>query len=417
MNASPKSTPKILKILVPGGEEREARFVLPFFLLVMLALIFLYAITLFTLPATRQLPVLIPFTILMIIHAMLHWTSILFMRKQNGTLLYLGVQGALAFSMTVIAGSSALSYGLYMALIGESIGMLRKPFYKAAAVIALVSLSAISVLLVAREQNLVTWMFIILPMTLFVVIYTTLYGRESEARQKAQSLAEELEAANRQLGEYAGEIETLTLANERERMARELHDTLAQGLAGLILQLEAADAHLSSGRAERAQAIVQQAMGRARTALAEARRAIDDLRSGERTPDALERSLRSEVEHFSQATGIPCELTLSLPEALPVELEDPVCRLVAEGLTNVARHAQASRAWVRIQPLDAGLEIVIGDNGRGFDPEQETARPGHYGLLGMRERARLAGGSLAVETAPGKGTILMLTLPVKGEAK
>ncbi len=387
---------------------------LPFFVLVMVALAFLYAITLFMNPAARQPAVLVPFTVLMLIHAGLHWNMVWIMRRPGGTLLYLGIQSALAFAMTLVAGSSALSYGLYMALVGEAIGSLRKPLYKAAAVITFLSLSAISVVLVARQQDTLTWLFIIVPMTLFVVIYTSLYGRESEARQKAQQLAEDLEAANRQLADYAGEIEALTLANERERMARELHDTLAQGLAGLILQLEAADLHLSSGRAERAQGIVQQAMGRARTTLAEARQVIDDLRSGERTPAALELTVRDEVARFSQATGIPCELSLSLPAELPAGIEDPVCRVVTEGLTNVARHASARRAWVKIAPADHQLEIEIGDDGRGFDPEQEARRPGHYGLLGMRERARLAGGKLAVESTPGKGTRLKLALPLEG---
>ncbi len=412
MNPSPDSVPKPLKLL-PGEDAREAHFVLPFFVLVMLALAFLYAITLFMDPATRQPAVLAPFSVLMLIHAALHWNMIWLMRRPGGALLYLGVQSALAFTMTLVTGSSALSYGLYMALVGEAIGALRKPLYKVAAVITFLLLSAVSVILVAHEQTTLTWLFIIIPMTLFVVIYTTLYGRESEARQKAQQLAEELEMANRQLAEYTGEIEALTLVNERERMARELHDTLAQGLAGLILQLEAADLHLSSGRVERAQAIVQQAMGRARTTLAEARRAIDDLRSGEHTRVALERTLREEAERFSQSTGIPCELNLSLPEELPAGLEDSVCRMVAEGLTNVARHAQAQRAWVRIVVVDRQLQIEIGDDGCGFDPKQVGHTPGHYGLLGIRERARLVGGTLAVSSKPGQGAVLKLALPLE----
>ena len=107
-----------------------------------------------------------------------------------------------------------------------------------------------------------------------------MYSRQADARVKAQELLAELEAANRRLTESADQIEDLTLANERQRMARELHDTLAQGLAGLILQLEAADSHLASGHPDRAQAIVQQAMTRARETLAESRRAIDGLRAG-----------------------------------------------------------------------------------------------------------------------------------------
>ncbi len=417
MNSSPKPASKFPRLLLPANSDREMVSVLPFFVLVLLAMAFLYTFTLLMDPAARQPAVLIPFTILMLLHSALHWNMIRIARRPGGALLYLGLQGGLALAIILVSSSSALSYGLYMGLVGESIGMLRKLTYKTAAVITFVSLSAISVIFVGREQSAMAWLAIILPMTLFVVVYTSLYGRESVARQKAQILADDLEAANHQLAEYAREIESLTLSNERQRMARELHDTLAQGLAGLILQLEAADLHLSSGRSERAQTIVQQAMSRARSTLAESRQVIDDLRSTKGTLAGLEQSVRKEVERFSEATGIPCGLSFELSGELPTGLEEVACRAVAEGLTNIARHAQASRAWVQIAEANGCLEIEIGDDGRGFDLEREGVRPGHYGLLGMRERARLAGGNLTLASRPGEGALLRLVLPLNSEAK
>lgn len=88
-------------------------------------------------------------------------------------------------------------------------------------------------------------------------------------------------------------------------------------------------------------------------------------------------------------------------------------RIVVEGLTNIARHAQASHAWVRIARANDQLEIEMRDDGCGFDPTAAASEPGHYGLLGMRECARLAGGTLAVESTPGKGTTLWLSVPIK----
>ena len=132
-------------------------------------------------------------------------------------------------------------------------------------------------------------------MIIFVVIYVTLYVRQMEAREKAQALAVELETANRQLTDYAARVEDLTIANERQRMARELHDTLSQGLAGLILQLEAAQAHLGQDHPAKAREIITDAMGQARRTLSEARRAIDDLRQSPQ--DDLDSALR--------ATGLP----------------------------------------------------------------------------------------------------------------
>jgi NarL family two-component system sensor histidine kinase YdfH len=224
-----------------------------------------------------------------------------------------------------------------------------------------------------------------------------------------------LEAAHRQLADYAGRVEDLTLAAERQRMARELHDTLAQGLAGLILQLEAASSHLSEGRPERAQTIIRQAMARARTTLADARHAIDDLRHGQADPLDLAEAIHAEVDRFTSATGIPCALDLALHIPLPDAVYGHVQRAVAEGLMNVARHARASQVWVEVVSLDDHVEIEVRDNGAGFDPAAVEAQAGHYGLLGMRERARLAGGTFEVSSTPGRGTALRLHLPLSLE--
>jgi len=159
-----------------------------------------------------------------------------------------------------------------------------------------------------------TWLLWMAPTIFLATIYILMWVRQTQARQRAQALLRELETAHRQLADYAAQVEDLTLAAERQRMARELHDTLAQDLAGLILQLEATDSHLVGGRLERAQAIVQQAMARARAALAGARRAIDDLRAGPSAPDALVEAIQAEARRFSGATGIDC--ALELPAAL-----------------------------------------------------------------------------------------------------
>ena len=97
---------------------------------------------------------------------------------------------------------------------------------------------------------------------------------------------------------------------------------------------------------------------------------------------------------------------------LPDDIREHALRVVSEGLTNVARHAQASQVWIRVACGDDGLEVEVRDDGVGFDPAVAAAQSGHYGLLGMRERARLAGGTLVVESAPGKGAILRLSVPL-----
>src|SRR5262249_33090189 len=125
------------------------------------------------------------------------------------------------------------------------------------------------------------------------------YGVASVFFASYGALLTQAMAANRQLEEYAARVEDLTLSHERQRLARELHDTRAEGRAGLILQLEAGDSHLGHGSVARAQAIVSQAMTRARHTLADARRAIADLRAGDSALADLDLAIRAEVERFT----------------------------------------------------------------------------------------------------------------------
>ena len=124
-------------------------------------------------------------------------------------------------------------------------------------------------------------------------------------------------------------------------------------------------------------------------------------------------SIRREVDRFTAATSISCDLALDLPEQITIsplvcEHAEPV---VGEGLANIARHARASQAWVRLAQVGEVLEITVRDDGRGFNVEAAT-QPGHYGLLGMRERARLAGGTFVIDSAPERGTGITVRLPL-----
>jgi NarL family two-component system sensor histidine kinase YdfH len=248
-------------------------------------------------------------------------------------------------------------------------------------------------------------------MAVFVIVYVAMFNRQANARAHAQALLLELETAHRQLSEYATQIEDLTRSAERQRMARELHDTLAQGLAGLILQLEALQAFLERGDTHKAVLIAGQAEDRARAALAQSRQAIDDLRA--QAPSALIEYIRAEAERFSAATGIPCTLRLTNMLPLSTTQQEHARRLVSEGLSNIARHARASHTSISLDALDGAALLQICDDGIGFEPAAVIGQAGHYGLLGLRERARLAGGKLEVVSAAGKGTTLNLKLPLE----
>jgi NarL family two-component system sensor histidine kinase YdfH len=387
--------------------EADLRDTRPFFIFLILVLIFLYGISLYSSPELRQLDRLLPYTVLFFLHAALHWAMPQLVNQKRRLAVYLVVQIVLAFLLSVISQQQSVVIGLYVALAGETIGILndvRRALVAGAGYLLLITLT---LAFLWGWQGMPGWLASVAVMLLFVLIYVILFMRQLDAREESQRLLAELQGAHRQLAEYAQQVETLTLETERQRMARELHDTLAQGLAGLVLQLEALEASLERDEPQKALAIAGQAKERARTTLAEARRAIDDLRVSQSSPaEAIAR----EVERFQAATGISC--SLEMPSRLDVSQRngEHVLRCVGEGLANVARHAQASQVSVGISQENGLLQVLIRDNGRGFDPAGDVGG-GHYGLLGLRERARLAGGQMTVESKAGQGTTLRMSIP------
>jgi len=389
-------------------ETRQAR---PFYAVLMLVLALVYGMALQLTPSLRQPARLIPFTALLVVHAALHWLSLRLPAHLRWTYPYFGVQTLLVFIIGVVTVGQGVVLGLYLALAGEAVGMLEDFRRSTPVVAAILGVAVVNYGLVLGWSSLPGWLLVILPTAFFVMVYVTMFGRQMRGRQEAQRLLRELEAAHRQLGEYAARVEELSRAAERQRMARELHDTLAQGLAGLILQLEAADAHLGRQEDDKAQSIIRQAMLRARATLADARRAIGQLRAEALRPADLERAIRQEAERFSAATGIPCQVSIDLPAAIPEAVSENSLRAVSEALANAARHAQARHAWVDLAPDHDSLAVSIRDDGVGFEPA-EVETQGHYGLLGLRERARLAGGGLEVSSSRSQGTTVRLTLPL-----
>jgi NarL family two-component system sensor histidine kinase YdfH len=314
----------------------------------------------------------------------------------------------LAFVITYLSQNIGMIFALFMALIGEVLGFLGLSRWSLLATLYYLSLSLINFLLLNEMGGALFWLLTIIPVVIFVGMYVTLYLRQAEAREKAQALAEELESANQQLMVYATQVEDLTISNERQRMARELHDTLSQGLAGLILQLEAVDAHLANNHQEKAQKIIANAMVQARATLADARRAIDDLRRP--SPDDLGAALRQEVSQFTGATGIPVEFHQAQTPPLPESVKETVVRAVAEALTNIAQHARAKQVEIEDQVKEQQLWVTVKDDGVGFDPSSIPS--GHYGLLGIQERVRLVNGSFEITSKANVGTTITIRIPL-----
>lgn len=239
-----------------------------------------------------------------------------------------------------------------------------------------------------------------------VLGYQALY-RESEQRR---ALIEELTAARGELA--AAEHEAGVLA-ERERLAREIHDTLAQGLSSIHLLLRAAERLLPTGSDEANRHIVQ-ARETASSNLEEARRFVRAL-----TPPDLENgSLPSALERLcartSAATGLPVDWQLSgVPVPLQTAHEVALLRIAQSALANATQHADATRVAVTLSYIGTEVALDVVDDGVGFDPDTVNTWDRGFGLPGMRARADSLRGTLAVESAAGEGTAIAITVPLE----
>jgi NarL family two-component system sensor histidine kinase YdfH len=356
------------------------------------------------------------FTGLLIIHAILYVLGSLPTFPYRWYWPYIVLQDGLIIGMGLALSSAntfIISITLYLALVGKSISLRRG---HKAVILTLVSAAVSFLIGVTIRGGWIAFHHAILyvaPVILVAAGYIALSFRLARANEKSQTLLRELEEAHDILARYAAQVEDLTRANERQRMARELHDTLAQGLAGLTMQLDAVDALLEEDNAREAQEIVQQAIVRSRTTLVDARKAIDDLRNTDSETLDCREAVQREVLHFTTTTGIACQADLTALVLTAPSLHEYVLRVVTESLWNVARHAQAHHVWVHTSEQNGTLTIEISDDGIGFDTSHTATRTGHYGLIGLRERARLIGGHLEIKSTPGRGTTICFMLPVE----
>jgi signal transduction histidine kinase len=245
----------------------------------------------------------------------------------------------------------------------------------------------------------------LLTSALFVAIAVWMRRTIAQSMER-RALIGELTTARQELA--AAEREA-AVAGERARLAREIHDTLAQGFASVVTHLEAAEACLGPDE-ERARRDVRSAQEVARASLAETRTLVWALRpemiATAGLPAAIER-----VAAAGGSAGPAVEVTISgPPRRLHPAVEVTLLRAAQEALANARRHAAAAHVVVTLTYFADAVSLDVADDGRGFDPTTAD-RSGGLGLLGMRERVADLGGELAIESAPGEGTALAVTLP------
>ncbi|HEX6386440.1 MAG TPA: GAF domain-containing sensor histidine kinase [Anaerolineae bacterium] len=195
---------------------------------------------------------------------------------------------------------------------------------------------------------------------------------------------------------------------ERNRLAREIHDTLAQGLTAVSLQLESADALLEvEVEPARVRQVVRQALALTRANLEEARRSVLDLRAA-----PLEgRTLAQALAELAKDSAVPVALQVTgANRPLPPRVEISLYRIAQEALNNVNQHALAAKARIALVVTPTKVQLIVEDNGRGFDLEQIPEN--RYGLVGLNERVKLLNGRMQLESSPGAGTRLEVKIPL-----
>ncbi len=234
-------------------------------------------------------------------------------------------------------------------------------------------------------------------------------------RKQGATLAD----ANSKLKQQAITREELTISQERNRMARELHDTLAHTLTGLTVQLQAVAAYVEIDP-QQSKLMVEDSLTSARDGLQATRRALKDLRAAPLEDLGLVLAIREFAISASERNP-HLEANLNIHEPFPTlkpQINQCLYRIAQEAISNVDYHSSASNFTVSLSATDRVAKLAIADNGIGFDPSKISA--GHWGIQGMHERAKLVDGELVIDSQPNAGTTISVTIPIlsaKGQRK
>lgn len=345
------------------------------------------------------------FTIVMIIFSINYIYHEKFFRNKQW--IYFIIQGLIVFDCAVIMnkGFEAIFLGLIPLLITQSIQIYRERRYVLLISFLYYALFTVIIVLYDGLTGIRYYLPILLFMTSAVWVYYTLFSNQIALRQKYQMMAKELETA------YV-KVEELTRENERERVARDLHDTLSQGLSALVLQLEATSANLENGQIKRAKEITEQASVHARETLNESRAVLQVLREPEIVNVNYIEKIEAEIKRFEHLYSGQAYVDIQLTDNLKDVVGNQIVLILRESLNNIYKHAKASKVSVLIYSYEDMLTMKINDNGIGFNQSKIMHIYGHFGLVGMKERIASINGRLEVISKKKQGTTIDVRIPL-----
>ncbi|MFN0072923.1 MAG: sensor histidine kinase [Chloroflexota bacterium] len=263
-----------------------------------------------------------------------------------------------------------------------------------------------------RPGEFTNYFSFFLPLYVLALVLTLAIQRQSLANQQLRQLYDELRTAHDDLRMLHNQAREAAVAEERSRLAREIHDTIAHYLTVISVQLEAAE-KLAERQADQARASVRMARKLTLDCLNEVRRSVGALRASSLDELTLPRALEKLVSDFRHATGLEVSLDIALGDGpdLPVTIRQALFRVAQEGLTNVQKHACATAATVRVHAGDDAVNLSVADDGTSRDIAQTETING-FGLIGLRERVALLGGQLDFGRNDERGSVLAVTIPI-----
>ena len=333
----------------------------------------------------------------------------IFTNSDLGCYVYTAVQTALVTASVWLPPHQLIAVVLFFMLSAEA-SMMFPP--RALAVwIALFSIITFIVYLTLSDGTSLVAVPMYVAGYIFFAVFAQQTARAEAARAESQKLLDQLQEAHRQLQDLSAQAEDLAVSQERNRLAREMHDTLGHRLTVASVQLQAVERLITTEPA-RAIQLTGSAREQVKEALADLRHTVATLRSPLEADLALVPALKRLAGSFEQATGIVVQLALPerAPE-LPAPYRQALYRGAQEGLTNIQKHAQATLVWVLLAQQTSAVTLTVRDNGVGLNGNNGTNSMG-FGLRGLRERAAQLDGSLQIETLADGGTQLALTLPL-----
>lgn len=311
----------------------------------------------------------------------------------------------------LLVGLSPAYYFVLAGLFSQIFRHLPIPY----AIIATLLLTAAIIVQQSRDagqpislNNPIVWIY------LFAAAASILLGAWMSAiinqSMQRRQLIEQLEMTQTELAEskrHEGILE------ERQRLAREIHDTLAQGFTSIVMHLEAAEQALPDDQ-ETAQKHLHRARTTARTSLEQARRVVQDLRPESLENQALPEAIQRTAVRWQEETNIPVNTTTTgTPIPLHPDVEVTLLRATQESLNNIRKHARATAVQITLSYMADVVILDVQDNGVGLNGAAPSPLTGGYGLQAMRERATQLGGAVEIESTPGEGTTIVVSIPLR----